>query len=203
MSFKNIFIAIVLGSALAAGIFVAATLSKPAELRSAFAVPSPQALPDFTLYDQHGNTVTADSFRGQWDMLFFGFTHCPDVCPTTLQILANAKRELENAEVESVPRIVLVSVDPERDTQALMGRYVDYFGAGNLGVRGDPDELAKLTTALGIYFEKIPTDDDNYNVNHTAAVLIVNPDGEFSALFSAPHEAANFVHDMPILMGGH
>lgn len=201
MSPKNLFIAIVLGSALAAGVFVAATLLKPAELQSAFAVPSPQALPDFTLYDQNGDTVTADSFRGQWDLVFFGFTNCPDVCPMTLQILANAKRELENANVKSVPRIVLVSVDPERDTQELMGQYVDYFGAGNLGVSGDLEELKKLTTALGIYFEKIPSDDDNYNVNHSAAVLIVNPDGEFSALFSAPHEVANYVHDMPILMG--
>jgi protein SCO1/2 len=201
MSLKNFIVAITLGGALAAGIFVATNLNKPAELRSAFAIPSPLALPEFTLHDQHGDTVTADSFRGQWDMVFFGFTHCPDICPMTLQILANVKRELEAANVHPAPRIVLVSVDPERDTPEIMGPYVDYFGAGNLGVSGDLQELTKLTSVLGIYFEKIPTDDDNYNVNHSAAVLIVNPDGEFAALFSAPHEVDNYVHDLPILMG--
>jgi len=200
MSARNFIIAIVLGSALAAGIFVAARMHQPAALQHAFAVPIPQPLPAFTLIDQNGDAVTADTFRGHWDMVFFGFTNCPDICPTTLQTLANAKRELVVAGMSVTPRIVLVSVDPERDTPDIMGRYVDYFGAGNLGVSGELAELTKLTTALGIYFEKMPADGENYNVNHSAAVLIINPQGEFSALFSAPHEVSNFVHDLPILM---
>ncbi|MDH5621770.1 MAG: SCO family protein [Gammaproteobacteria bacterium] len=200
MSARNLIIAIILGSALAAGIFVAARLNQPAQLQHAFAVPAPQPLPAFTLADQNGNAVTADTFRGQWDMVFFGFTNCPDICPTTLQILANAKRELMDTHLQDSPRIVLVSVDPERDTPDLMGRYVDYFGDGNLGVSGELDELTRFTKALGIYFEKMPADGESYSVNHSAAVLIVNPQGEFSALFSAPHDVANFVHDLPILM---
>jgi protein SCO1/2 len=200
MSARNLIIAIVLGSALAAGIFVAARMSQPAELQHAFAVPIPQPLPSFTLIDQRGNAVTEQTFRGQWDMVFFGFTNCPDICPTTLQILANAKRELMAADMQVTPRIVLVSVDPERDTPEIMGKYVDYFGDGNLGVSGELAELAKLTTALGIYFEKMPADGENYSVNHSAAVLIINPQGEFSALFSAPHEVSSYVHDLPILM---
>ncbi len=200
MSARNLIIAIVLGSALAAGIFVAARMSQPAALQHAFAVPIPQPLPSFTLIDQRGNAVTEQTFRGQWDMVFFGFTNCPDICPTTLQILANAKRELMAAAMQVTPRIVLVSVDPERDTPEIMGKYVDYFGDGNLGVSGELAELAKLTTALGIYFEKMPADGENYSVNHSAAVLIINPQGEFSALFSAPHEVSSYVHDLPILM---
>lgn len=201
MSFRNLIIAIALGGALAGGIFVATTLNKPARLKVALALPSPIVLPDFTLYDQTGNPVTAASFRGQWDMVFFGFTNCPDVCPVTLQILADVKRELRKTNVIATPRIVLVSVDPERDTPEIMGRYVDYFGEGNLGVSGDLDELRKLTTALAIFFEKVASDGDNYNINHSAAVLIINPQGEFSALFSAPHQVENYVHDLPILMG--
>lgn len=200
MRARNLIIAIVLGSALAAGIFVAARMNQPAALQHAFAVPIPQPLSTFTLIDQDGNAVTADTFRGQWDMVFFGFTHCPDICPMTLQLLANAKRELEAAGMKITPRIVLVSVDPERDTPEIMGKYVDYFGDGNLGVSGEIAELTKLTTALGIYFEKMPAEDENYSVNHSAAVLIINPQGEFSALFSAPHEVSNYMHDLPILM---
>ncbi len=197
---KNLIIAIVLGIAMAAGLYVATTLRKPAELQTALILPAPLALPEFSLLDQHRQPVGQPSFRGQWDLVFFGFTNCPDVCPTTLQTLANAKRELSDAGVAELPRIVLVSVDPERDTPEMLGRYVNYFGDDNLAVTGELAELVKLTTPLGIYFEKNQTDDENYGVDHSAAVLIINPDGEFSALFSAPHVVANYVHDLPIIM---
>jgi protein SCO1/2 len=199
---KNLIVAIVLGGALAAGIFVATQVNKPANLQTAFVLPQPNALPDFSLLDQSGDRVNADTFRGQWDLVFFGFTHCPDICPTTLQVLASAKRDLIETGARTLPRVVLVSVDPERDTPELLGRYVDYFGEGNLGVTGELEGIKTLTAALGIYFEKAPTDDGNYGVDHSAAVLVINPDGEFSALFSAPHTVANYVHDLPIVMGG-
>jgi len=197
---KNLIFAIVLGSALAAGIFVATKMNEPAELQTAFAIPFPEPLPDFSLLDQTGQRVNADSFRGQWDLVFFGFTNCPDICPTTLQKLANVKHELAEAGATSLPRVVLVSVDPERDTPQLMGQYVDYFGEGNLGVTGEIEGINTLTAALGIYFEKAPTADGDYSVDHSAAVLVVNPEGEFSALFSAPHIIANYVHDLRIIM---
>jgi protein SCO1/2 len=198
---KNLLAAIVFGTALAAGIFVAVLLSKPAELRTAFVIPSPSKLPDFSLRDQSGDIVNPDTFRNQWDLVFFGFTNCPDICPTTLQVLANARRELADSGSKIIPRIVLVSVDPERDTGDVLGRYVDYFGAGNLGVTGELAELIKLTTALGIYFEKAGMGDGTYTVNHSSAVLLINPDAEFSALFSGPHVTDDFVHDLPIITG--
>jgi protein SCO1/2 len=197
---KNFIIAIILGTALAAGIFVATRMNKPVELDTAFVMPLTTALPDFSLLDQSGAPVNADSFRGQWDLVFFGFTNCPDICPTTLQVLASAKRELTDAGVRTLPRIVLVSVDPERDTPEVMGQYVDYFGEDNLGITGELEEINKLTAGLGIYFEKVATEDGNYSVDHSAAVLVINPDGEFSALFSAPHVVASYVHDLPIVM---
>ena len=199
---RNILIAILLGAALAAGIFVAAKFNQPSELRSAFVIPEPVALPDFSLLDQTNEPVTADTFRGQWDLVFFGFTNCPDICPTTLQTLASVKRELLNAGSKTSPRIVLVSVDPERDTPEVLGQYLDYFGQGNLAVTGQVQEVLKLTTALGIYFEKTAVDGDNYSVDHSAAVLLLNPDGEFAALFSAPHLIADYVNDLPAIMGG-
>ncbi len=200
MGSKNILVAIILAIALSAGVFFAIRMNPPAEPETAFVLPAPTPLPEFSLLDQSGAPVSADSFRGHWNLVFFGFTHCPDICPATLQILATATKTLADAGHEPLPRIVLVSVDPERDTPELMGRYVDYFGSGNLGVTGDLDELLKLTSALGIYFEKQPGDDENYNVDHSAAVLLVNPDGAFHALFSGPHVVDSYVHDLPIIM---
>jgi len=200
MGLKNLIFAVVMGSAIAAGIFVATKVNEPADLQAAFAIPLPDPLPDFSLLDQTGQPVNAGTFRGQWDLVFFGFTNCPDVCPTTLQVLANVKRELIEAGAKTIPRIVLVSVDPERDTPELLGHYLDYFGEGNLGVTGKIEGINTLTAALGIYFEKAPTADGDYSVDHSAAVLVINPDGEFSALFSAPHDVANYVHDLPIIM---
>jgi protein SCO1/2 len=197
---KNLIVALVLGIALAAGIFLATTLKKPQELQTAFVLPLPGELPEFSLLDQSGNTVTADTFRGHWDLVFFGFTHCPDICPATMQILASAKAALADSGFETLPRIVLVSVDPERDTPEILGRYVDYFGAGNLAVTGELAEVRKLTTALGIYFEKTPASGESYGVDHSAAVIVIDPRARFQALFSAPHNVANFQHDLPIIM---
>tara|TARA_R110002096_G_scaffold6305_11_gene29316 strand:+ start:11441 stop:12052 length:612 start_codon:yes stop_codon:yes gene_type:complete len=200
MRLKQFLIALLLGSSLAVGIFIA---TKPAEPRTPIAalmIPQPDPLPDFSLLDQHGNPITADSFRGQWDLVFFGFTHCPDICPTTLQTLAKSKTALIDAGVESIPRIVLVSVDPERDTPEALKRYVEYFGDDNLGVTGDLEEIRKLTDGLGIYFEKAATTGENYNVDHSAVVIVVDPQGRFAALFSAPHKAEQYLHDFPIIV---
>ena len=200
---KNFLIAILLATALAAGAFLAVRLSEPAEPKAAFVLPEPSTLPEYSLLDATGNPVTRETFRYQWNLLFFGFTHCPDICPATLQILSAAKNQLAAEGHETLPRIVLVSVDPERDTPEIVGQYVDYFGDGNLGVTGDLEELKKLTGALGIYFERQPGDDPDYNVDHSAAVLVVNPNGEFHALFGGPHIVENYVHDLPLLFGAY
>lgn len=200
MAPKNFLIAIILAIALSAGIFLAVRINQPSVPKTALVLPAPAPLPEFSLLDQTGATVTADTFKGQWDLVFFGFTHCPDICPATMQILASARKALAESDHQPMPRIVLVSVDPERDTPELMGRYVDYFGNDNLGVTGDLDELVKLTSALGIYFEKQTGDGENYAVDHSAAVLVVNPDGAFHALFGGPHLVENYVHDLPLIM---
>jgi protein SCO1/2 len=167
-------------------------------------LPAPGVLPEFSLQDQHGQTFGRDNFNGQWSLVFFGFTNCPDVCPTTLQTLSAAKQQLAQQNYAPLPNIVLVSVDPQRDTPEVIGRYVDNFGEGNVGVTGNIDELRKLTGGLGIYFEKSPLDlnatDANYSVDHSAVVLVINPRAEFYALFSAPHTVGNFVNDLPLIM---
>jgi protein SCO1/2 len=193
---RNHFIAVVLATSLA----LASCERAPAPPRTATVLPDPNPVPEFALLDQHGSAIDESVFRGQWDLVFFGFTHCPDVCPTTMQVLAAAKAELAEQGQSPLPRIVLVSVDPERDTPEIMSQYVDYFGEGNLGITGTLEEIRKLTSGLGIYFQKQETGDEFYSVDHFTAVLVIDPDGGFSAVFGGTHKAENFVHDLPLLM---
>ena len=141
-----------------------------------------------------------ESFRGQWSLIFFGFTHCPDICPATLQQLAIARsRVLAEGETE-FPNILLISVDPERDTPEIMAEYVGHFGPGITGVTGSLDELRNLTSALGIYFEKAGDENGSYSIDHSAVVLVITPPADLHALFSAPHDISKFVEDIPLIM---
>jgi len=199
---KNIFIAIVAVFAIGMGAWFSYQLAVPPPApRVATVLPSTAELPEFSLSDQTGASVGRDVFRGQWNVVFFGFTHCPDICPLTLQVLASARQKLHDVGHEPLPRIVFVSVDPERDTPDVIGRYVGHFGEDMLGITGDLDELRKLTSGLGIFFNKAVADSGNYSVDHSAVVLVINPQGKFHALFSAPHEIDSYVHDLPIVMG--
>ncbi len=203
MNSRHLFIATVAVVAIATGAWLSyQLLSPPALPRFATVLPVHAELPEFSLLDQSGQAIGRDVFNGHWNLVFFGFTHCPDICPLTLQVLASARQQLAESDYEPLPRIVLVSVDPERDTPDVMSQYVGYFGDDNLGITGELDEVRKLTDSLGIFFEKSAFDGDSYSVDHSAVVLVINPRGQFYALFSAPHEIENFVHDLPIIMAG-
>ena len=198
---RNLIIALVAGAALAAGAYLALTgIAGNQQPQFATVLPAPAELPEFSLIDHNGDAADAAVFEGQWDLVFFGFTHCPDICPITLQVLADAKRQLASAGHSPAPRIVLVSVDPERDTPDLLGQYLAAFGEDHLGLTGDLDELRKLTNMLGIYFQKTASDDEYYAVDHAAAVIVIDPDGRYHAVFGAPHAPSNFVRDLPLLM---
>ncbi|MGI9270684.1 MAG: SCO family protein [Woeseiaceae bacterium] len=172
----------------------------PAQPQTATVFPPVASLPDFSLLNHQGDVFSPASFEGHWNLVFFGFTHCPDICPLTLQVLANARRTMAENAATTLPRIVLVSVDPDRDTVQAIGQYVAHFGSDVVGVTGELAEIRKLTEALGIYFEKANIDADSYAVDHSAVVIVINPEGKFQAVFSAPHKAESFVHDLPIIM---
>ena len=198
---RNFVVAFLLGAAIAVGLtFALRVADKPAVPVRATILPAGNALPDFELRDHDGTVIGREVFEGQWDLVFFGFTHCPDICPATLQILAQARKQLAARGQEPLPRIVLVSVDPERDTPEIMKKYVSAFGDGNLGITGDLAEVTRLTEALGIYFARAPADDGNYSVDHSTVVLVINPQGRFQALFSTPHRVDDFVHDLPLIL---
>ncbi len=158
----------------------------------------PLKVPAFTLTDQHGGTFTTDSLRGHWTFLFFGYTYCPDVCPTTLGALAHVTRLLEKEKIFPPPKTVFVSVDPERDDKLEhLARYTSYFHPDFLGVTGSEQEILALAKPLGIYYRKDSTKSTaaDYLIDHSAAILLIDPDGRLRALTSPPHIADSIAID--------
>jgi protein SCO1/2 len=153
-------------------------------------------LPAPALVDHLGRDFGLDRLRGRWTLLFFGFTHCPDVCPLTLATLAEARRLLAGLPPPAQPAVAFVSVDPRRDTAAALSRYVSHFDPEFTGVTGAAAAIESFTRALGVAVVMgAPAEDGSYTVDHTAAIFLVSPAAELTAVFGAPHEAAVIAED--------
>lgn len=177
------------------------SLGGPERPEFATVLTEPLPLPEFSLIDQSGEPFTRERLLGTTSLLFFGFTHCPDICPATLAELASARQQLASAggAQARLPQIVFVSVDPERDTPEKLAAYVGHFGADIVGVTGSEEELRALAKPLGIWFEKEPLG-EGYSVSHSTAVLFIDRQAELRALFGTPHRVESFVHDVPLLV---
>ncbi len=170
----------------------------PPQLKQATRLPEPLLLPSFQLVDQHGADFTRESLHQHWSLLFFGYTHCPDICPTTMSTLQKTAQQLHNTRLSGgTVQFVLVSVDPERDTPEHLAQYVSYFNKDFIGVTGSPQAIDDLTRPLGIMHAKQEaTSSDNYLVDHSASILLVDPQARFHAVFSPPHLANNLASDL-------
>lgn len=133
----------------------------------------------FTLIGAGGKTVTERDFRGRYMLVYFGFTHCPDICPTELQVLAQALDELGDKAKKVVP--IFISVDPERDTAQVMADYVKSFGPNFVGLTGTPDQIAAVAKAYRVAYSKVENKDSpaDYSVDHSALVYIMDPEGRY------------------------
>ncbi len=157
-----------------------------------FLWPEPRALGAFELADQDGRVFDLQRVQGRWTLLFFGYTFCPDVCPVTLSALAEVQAQLERDGSASHLQVVFVSLDPERDTPARLGEYVRFFDPDFLGVTGSDEALAVLTGQLGVIGFKGEKDADGYYlVDHTAAVMLIDPQARLVGLFRTPHQPAD------------
>ena len=153
--------------------------------------PDPKPLTAFALTDHQNRVFDLSRVKGKWSFLFFGFTHCPDICPTTLAILARARDNIAKNTVgaEDV-QFVFISVDPNRDTASKLRQYVTYFHATFLGVTGDKAQIGNLAGQLGAAYEVLITPGmENYPVNHAAAVFLLDPRARYHAVFTAPLDA--------------
>ena len=161
----------------------------PNQLISLF--PDPKPLTAFALTDQKNRLFDLASLKGKWSFLFFGFTHCSDVCPTTLTVLARARDHItRNAAGAEDIQFVFVSVDPNRDTAGKLRQYVDYFDSSFLGVTGDDAQIRNLAGQLGAAYQLAITPGlENYPVYHSTAVFLLDPRARFHAVFAPPHDA--------------
>ena len=154
-----------------------------------YLLETPRNFGEINLVDHHGEAFTRDRLEGGWTLVFFGFTHCPDICPTTMAFLDKFMGELEGTEVEDT-QVVLVTVDPARDTVELLAEYVPYFNDEFLGVTGEFLDVHRFATALNTPFRKVPGQDENYQVDHSANVVLINPRGDYHGFFKAPLDQA-------------
>jgi protein SCO1/2 len=160
-------------------------------------------MPDlqFQLTDDNGQPVTAQTYRGDVVLLYFGYTHCPDVCPTTLASLSQSVKGLgaESAKV----RVLFVTVDPQRDTAELLKRYAGYFGPQFVGLRGDSTQLLTLTRRYDASFRlDAPDRSGDYGVQHSSAVYIFDPKGKARLVTDATDQPKLVTHDLRALIAG-
>ncbi|TXS93689.1 SCO family protein [Parahaliea maris] len=150
---------------------------------------TPRDIGEFSLLDHQGRAFTPERLEGRWSLIFFGFTYCPDICPTTMSFLSDFVSALEGTEAEDT-QVVMVTVDPARDTPEQLAQYVPYFNPEFVGVTGEFLDIHRFATALNTPFRKVPGEGENYQVDHSANVVLINPRGDYHGFFKAPLDLA-------------
>jgi protein SCO1 len=174
----------------------------PRQLAGSLLYPQPKALPEFTLTRSDGKELHASDWRGRWRLVFFGFTHCPEVCPTTLATTKAALKQLKALRPQADVAVSFVSVDPERDLPTQLGAYVAFFDPDFEAATGTPEQLLALTRAVGVIFTKEATGPGamDYTIDHSASLLIIDPQGRLAGLMRPPHQAETIAADLATLL---
>ncbi len=159
------------------------------QINGLYVLETPRNFGEVNLVDHHGEAFTNERLKGKWTLIFFGFTYCPDVCPTTMSFLNELMGQLEGTEVEDT-EVVMVSVDPARDTVEQLAGYVPYFNPRFTGVTGDFLDIHRFATALNTPFRKVAGQGEDYQVDHSANVVLINPRGDYHGFFKAPLDMA-------------
>ena len=170
------------------------------QLASGTALATPRGIGAFRLTDQQGREFTPEALRGGWSLVFAGFTHCPDACPTTLAML-DAMDERLRADGGAV-QVVFLSVDPERDTAGRLAEYVGHFNPRFVAVTGARAEIDALCRDLGIAYVRNPGAGADYTVDHSAALVLIDPRARVAGYFSPPHDPTALAADLAALTGG-
>jgi protein SCO1/2 len=176
-----------------AGFWLARELdSSGPELASGTWLPRPKPIADFQLTDHLGRPFSAHDLQGKPSLVFFGFTHCPDVCPTTLVKLAQIKK------VGAVPglRVLFVSVDPARDTPTALGLYVHAFDPDFIGLTGDTQAIDKIAAQFGVAVNKVDLPGGDYTMDHSAVVFLLNDHAQVVGIFTPPFDTQRFAEDL-------
>lgn len=162
-------------------------------------LPRARAIPEITLTDLQGKPYGTHEMQGHWSLLFFGFTFCPDVCPTTLSDMRRLFGTLSAEEREQL-KLVFVTADPARDTPERLATYLHYFDEGFEGLTGEMDSLQALSKAAGLPFLPPDTREDGYSVTHSANIALIGPDGTLRGIIRAPIDVEALQHWLPRIM---
>ena len=196
----------VIAIALVAGIGAALLAHHPRELVLAtgtYISPS-RELPDFSLIDQHGHPFGSANLRGHWSMMFFGYTNCPDFCPTTMTLLAQLSKHLRAAGAAARPQVIFMTVDAQRDTPAQLAKYVPYFDPEFIGITAATQPAIEAVAAkFGVAVIITHRADGSYTVDHSGAIFVVNPDGRLAAILTGPFTEKGLQADFERVVAGH
>ena len=195
-------------AALIAGIFVAQHVPEKKSARllefKGTLLDHPRPVKPFRLTGTNRKPFTNQSIKGHWTMIFYGFTNCGTICPTTMAQLGKMYRILEKNKVDSLPEVVMVSIDPEHDTLSRLTNYVKAFDPHFSGARGNTKAVHKMARGMGIVYMKVLADrgkpTENYTIQHSGAVMLFNPEGELAAFFTPPNTAEEVAHDYQSLV---
>jgi protein SCO1/2 len=177
-------------------------LGAPAELVAGTSLRPRRPVPDFSLIDENGKTFGSANLKGTWSMMFFGYTNCPDFCPTTLTLLAAMNKRLR-ADVPSLrPRVIFMSVDAKRDTPAQLAKYVPYFDPEFIGLTAPDQTTAEAVAAkLGASVVITPTKDGGYTVDHSGEIFVIDPAGKLAAILTGPFTVDELTTDFKRVAG--
>jgi len=176
-----------------AGFFLAAQLDRASpRLASGTWLPQPKPVPQFALADSAGRAFTQRELAGAPALVFFGFTHCPDVCPTTLLKLA----QIEKRAASPKPRVLFVSIDPQRDTPAVLAAYVHAFDPSFEGLTGSPQAIERVAADFGVAVNRVELPGGDYTMDHSAVVFLVDDAARIAAIFTPPLDVAAVAADL-------
>lgn len=169
-------------------------------LKNAVLYPQPRPIPDFSLARPDGSALTLADWRGRWNVVYFGYASCPDVCPTTLAAFKQAWARLKERGDADKLRFDFISVDPQRDTPERLRDYVAFFSPDFVAATGSDEQLTALTRALGLIYTRTTNADGAIEVDHSGSAVIVDPDGRLAGMFRPPFAAADVADDMAALI---
>lgn len=169
------------------------------QLENGTVLPTAHNIDSFNLVGTDNKAFTNENLKGKWSMVFFGFTNCPSLCPTTLSTLNKMYKILEQDKSITLPQIVFISVDPDRDEPSDIAEYLSSFNKHFVGATGEKPQLLALTKQMSVLFMKVQNphskDKKDYLIDHSGTILLINPQGQLQAIFSTPHDEKMLSHD--------
>ena len=183
-----VFISLVLGMLVYSKLRTPSLSDEELRQQGVFLLPRPRDIAPFSLTDHLGEAFDNQRLLGKWTFVFFGFTHCPDVCPITMSEMGKAYAQLSPQSSEGFQG-VLVTVDPERDTPDILGPYATAFSTDFYGVYGEREDIAEFAQQVNAAFGKLPADDGGYTMDHTGNIVLINPKGHYHGFIKLPHKA--------------